>query len=221
MEVDLQPVEALDLWGSERPILNVLKATLQYPANPLTKGAKLAEDIKFFCKAVEDDPDNDIFWEIWPVVLEIASCIPPGHSWQDSLIQSLDNLCHQDGAISKRLRDPAETDEDMTEELSEELREELSYIMDFRLWVAAEWVIHSSVVIFEYLDSKEEPDESTARMLMAGSLCNDTTPLSVKRWEFWKMRFSEIAADSEKLKLDPSSLEQISEALKSMDAVGK
>lgn len=64
------------------------------------KGAKLAEDLKFFCNAVEDGPDN-VLWQVWAVFLDTVSCIPAGHPWQDSLVLSLNLLLQQDVPISK------------------------------------------------------------------------------------------------------------------------
>lgn len=101
MEIDLQPVEEIDFTNSERAIFNVLKATLQYPANPQTKGLKLADDIDFFCKSAEGEGAvSAILWDVWGVIVEIVSRIPPGHPWQTSLVQSLDTLRRRDGSAS-------------------------------------------------------------------------------------------------------------------------
>lgn len=91
--------------------------------------------------------------------------------------------------------------------------------MECRVWVASEWIIHCAGPIFQDMNSKEEPDESTARSLRTGPLCNDKQPLSVERWEFWKKRFSELAADAGSLGFDGALTVRISNALKSMDAV--
>ena len=100
MDPILQSIESIDFLDSERPLLNVLKATLQYPANPQAKGAKLADDINFFCNSVEEGVGlGKILWEVWPVVIDIACCIPPGHPWQDSLVRALESLRHQDNAV--------------------------------------------------------------------------------------------------------------------------
>lgn len=100
MDVSLQSVEDVNFADSERAIFNVLKATLQYPANPQAKCAKLADDINFFCISREKDVDvGEILWEVWSVVIDIVYCIPSGHLWQDSLVQSLDSLRQRDGAI--------------------------------------------------------------------------------------------------------------------------
>jgi len=92
--VGLQSVGDLELTAAERAIFNVLKATLQYPVDAKAKGAKLADDIDFFSKSAEGGPG---LWYVWVVVLDIACCIPPGHSWQDSLLRCLDNLRQREG----------------------------------------------------------------------------------------------------------------------------
>lgn len=101
MEINLQPVKEIDFTNSERGIFNVLKATLQYTANPQIKGLKLADDINFFCKSVEGEGAvSAILWDVWGVIVEIVSRIPPGHPWQVSLVQSLDTLRRRDGSAS-------------------------------------------------------------------------------------------------------------------------
>lgn len=100
MDVNLQSLENIDFSHSERAIFNILKATLQYPANPQAKGAKLANDITFFFKSPEeDDCIENILWEVWAVIIDIACCIPSGHLWQESLVQSLNSLRQRDGFI--------------------------------------------------------------------------------------------------------------------------
>ncbi len=94
--ISLQPAEDLELTPIQGAIFNVLKATLQYPAKAQAKGIKLADDIDFFSKSTEGGTG---LWEIWDVVLEIACCIPPGHPWQDSLLQALDNLRRREGRV--------------------------------------------------------------------------------------------------------------------------
>ncbi len=91
--------------------------------------------------------------------------------------------------------------------------------MECRLWVASEWIIHCANPIFEDLNSKEELDESTARSLRTGPLCDNIAPMSIERWEYWKKRFSELATDASSLGLDNAIGVRISDALKSMDAV--
>ena len=98
MEIDLQSVGDMDLTQSERAIFNVLKATLQYPARPQAKIGKIAEDIHFCCTSQEEDAHVGL-WVVWSVVIDIVCFIPSGHSWQDSLIQSLERLRRRDDAV--------------------------------------------------------------------------------------------------------------------------
>lgn len=102
METKLNPVDDFDLTDSGRAIFNVIKATLQYPANPQVKGAKLADDILFFCESAEEEPGTGkILWDTWAVLVEIIYCLPPEHPWQVSLIQSLKSLRQRDVSISE------------------------------------------------------------------------------------------------------------------------
>ena len=91
--------------------------------------------------------------------------------------------------------------------------------MEYRLWAASEWIQHGADFIFQQLTTTEELSEREARALQTGSLCSDIPPLSVKRWDFWKKRFSELAADADKLELSSAITVRISETLKRMDAV--
>ncbi|KAI0161950.1 hypothetical protein GGR52DRAFT_561806 [Hypoxylon sp. FL1284] len=97
MDANLQYVEDLDLTESERPMFNVLKATLQYPAKAEAKSTKLAHDFNFFYETSEEGIES--LWEIWFLILDIATCVPPGHEWQDSLLKSLDMVRRQEQPI--------------------------------------------------------------------------------------------------------------------------
>ena len=99
MDVNLQFVEA-DLLDHERPIYNVLKATLEYPADPGAKASKLADDIRFISGWRNEANHADcVLWQLWRLVLNIASCIPADHPWQHSLIQALDTLQKRDDSV--------------------------------------------------------------------------------------------------------------------------
>ncbi|KAL8912921.1 MAG: hypothetical protein Q9172_007401 [Xanthocarpia lactea] len=255
MDIDLQSVEEINLTHSERAIFNVLQATLLYPASPQAKCARLADDIEFCCGSREGGVNvNEILWQLWSLLIDIACCIPPGHSWQDILLQSLDILRRRDGAIPQynEVRDanPTYTGEQLSEDFAKwkslntfiarltstgfapwlnlpiwQLKMALEEspvkgpAMECRLWVASEWIIQCAHPIFEDLNSKEELDESTARSLRTGPLCDNIPPMSLERWEYWKKRFSELATDAGSLGLDGAIDIRISDALKSMDAV--
>ena len=98
MDINLQSIEAINRVDPERAIFNIFKATLQYPASPQAKYAKIADDIKFCCTS-QVGGVSEVLWEIWTVILDIASCIPSGHPWQDSLVQSLERLRRMDEAV--------------------------------------------------------------------------------------------------------------------------
>ena len=100
MDVNLQSVQDIDLTDRERPMFNVLRATLQYPTNPQAKREKLVDDIIFFCKSRKEGIDvSVILWELWAVIVEIVYEIPSGHSWQEILIQSLNSLRQRDDIV--------------------------------------------------------------------------------------------------------------------------
>ncbi|KAH8197386.1 hypothetical protein TruAng_008445 [Truncatella angustata] len=97
MAVSFQSVEDSDLSEAEAPIFNVLRATLQYPADPQLKGVKLADDLSFFFKA---EGTAEIGWDVWRVFIEVVSCIPHNHSWQESLLHALNHLRQRDTPVS-------------------------------------------------------------------------------------------------------------------------
>ncbi|KAI2778797.1 hypothetical protein F4815DRAFT_476678 [Daldinia loculata] len=134
MEVNFQFAET-NLTPCERSMLNVLKATLQYPVDSPLKATKLCSDIQFFCNSQQENTaSGGHLWEIWSVVIEMVQYISPDHPWQDVLVQCLGNLRRQEGHVPKhgaymwkdlpdlamRLRenwnDPTETGEELPEE---------------------------------------------------------------------------------------------------------
>ncbi|KAI0831594.1 hypothetical protein F5Y06DRAFT_281381 [Hypoxylon sp. FL0890] len=101
MAIDLRSVEYPELPEIDRSMLKVLKATFEYPANPQVKGARLANDICFFCESAEGETGGGpLLYKTWFLVLDIASYIPPEHPWQTSLIRAIDDLRRRDGPIS-------------------------------------------------------------------------------------------------------------------------
>lgn len=89
-----QPAEdTLSLFQLE--MFHILRATLEYPADPEVKCAKLVDDIKFFFRS-EDPPYLE---NVYEVILEVAGCLPSGHPWQDSLVGSVDSLRKGGGTI--------------------------------------------------------------------------------------------------------------------------
>ncbi|KAH6678206.1 hypothetical protein B0J14DRAFT_635359 [Halenospora varia] len=166
--------------------------------------------------------ENEAEYASLSVVIDKVCCIPPGHSWQDSLVLSLDSL------------HPTYTSEELSKEFIK-WKNLNSFVARFTSTGFAPWV---NLPIWQLRMALEEPpvkgsamecwishlqgyelDESTVRSLRTGPLCDDKPPLSVERWEFWKERFSELAADAGSLGLDSAITGRISDSLKSMDAV--
>jgi hypothetical protein len=90
--------------------------------------------------------------------------------------------------------------------------------MDCRVWCASEWMIHCADGLFERMNLKEKPSEDGARAFSTGPLAKHIPVWSMERWEFWKMRFAEIATEAGSLGLDSAMTVRISDALKSMHA---
>ncbi|KAI1497566.1 hypothetical protein F5X99DRAFT_396471 [Biscogniauxia marginata] len=268
MEVDLQGLDNLDFPDFMRAIFNILRATLQYPAdNTKLTAAKLAEDIKFVCQA--EDRSGGIGGVIlftWMVVIEISQYVPPNHPWQDCLVQAVENLHQQEDAVpgervclwkelpdlSLAMRelwlDLAEGDEESTKGDFARWKNQNSFAarltsesygpwlnfpiwqlrtaleeppargpaQECRVWVACEWILRCAEPIYDDMREGGRPDRARG----TGSLCGGDIPdLGLERWEFWKKRFREIAADAENLKLESAIVERISDTLKRMDAV--
>lgn len=91
--INLKYVEGKKLGPEARAMFNVLKATLEYPATAQQKGVKIADDIDFFARTF---PKHVDLWTVWFIVLDIAACLPPDHSWQDSLVKGLEDLGQRD-----------------------------------------------------------------------------------------------------------------------------
>jgi hypothetical protein len=91
MEINLE--SDVELASSFKAIYNVLRATMEYPAGAQAKAKKLADDIAFFVSSAPGDPP---FWEICPIIIELASRLPPDHKWQASLVQSIHILSELD-----------------------------------------------------------------------------------------------------------------------------
>ncbi|KAI8628014.1 hypothetical protein F5Y19DRAFT_486337 [Xylariaceae sp. FL1651] len=281
--VNLQYVEEHYLEDPDPAMFKVLKATLQYPGLTKVKAAKLANDINFICEA-EDRSDGfkgpTIY--LWTLVIGIASCIPPDHSWQDCLVQAVGILRQREDIVpgtkfsrwkelpdlSMAMRelwlDPASGSNEPDAELLEELvknhffrwKNQNSFaarltgssfafflflptcqlrvaleeppmkgpIQECRLWVACEWIIHCTEYIYKEFSKNLEPKHDTAfrAAFRTGSICGDDVPiLGVKRWEFWKKRLDEVAANAVDLKLDNAVAERVSDTIRLMETVQK
>lgn len=93
--------------------------------------------------------------------------------------------------------------------------------MECRLWVATGWISRCAGILYGFMTSGTELDDDTARAFRTHELCEDIAPWGLGRWEFWKKRFSELAADVEGLEVDGAIVARITGALESMEAAEK
>lgn len=84
---------------SETAMFNLLKANLEFPAGSTVKAKKLVDDIIFIYTSTEDSPYCS--WQLWPMVVALAACIPPDHEWQTSLVEALHLLRQLDDSVAK------------------------------------------------------------------------------------------------------------------------
>ncbi|KAK4182386.1 hypothetical protein QBC35DRAFT_396054 [Podospora australis] len=94
-------------WPEVTAAFNVIKATLQYPVDEGelgSKAARLADDIAFICKTAADPFYSNAAWVIWESILQIVYCIPPGHSWQECLVQAVANLSCREEPLSSKFK---------------------------------------------------------------------------------------------------------------------
>ncbi|KAI1361702.1 hypothetical protein F5Y08DRAFT_342345 [Xylaria arbuscula] len=272
MDVILQFIEDGELSELDRANLNMLRATLQYPADVTIKCIKLAQDINFIVNAnnQKDRKDRpvDVLFYLWSLIIEISSCIPPDHPWQDSLLQAIDYLHRQDGTVpglganrwkelpylSLRIRelwiDPTvEVEGDLEESKLTRWKNQNSFVarpigaffnpgptfpiwqlrlaleeppingpgLECRLWVACEWIIRCSRIIYKCMDA----GLSNHTAFQTGSLCHEVPHFSIERWNFWKKRLTEIPADSTNLNLDLAIVTRISHTIEIMEGFGK
>ncbi|XDG07215.1 hypothetical protein ABKA04_006830 [Annulohypoxylon sp. FPYF3050] len=91
-------------------------------------------------------------------------------------------------------------------------------VQECRVWIATEWLIRCTEKLLEYQGSGQGP----LNVLKTGSLCSEDIPqLGTSRWEFWKKRLGEFAANAESFEFEGVILERISETLKRMEAAQK
>lgn len=91
-------------------------------------------------------------------------------------------------------------------------------VQECRVWIATEWLIRCAEKLLEYQGSGQGP----LNVLKTGSLCSEDIPqLGISRWEFWKKRLGEFAANAESFEFEGVILERISESLKRMEAAQK
>jgi hypothetical protein len=64
--------------------------------------------------------------------------------------------------------------------------------------VASEWVITSGKQLYNEVLKAEPQDERQARIMQGGSLYNGEPGFCQKRWQFWKLRFSQLKDEVDK-----------------------
>uniref|UniRef100_A0A0B7KBK9 Uncharacterized protein n=1 Tax=Bionectria ochroleuca TaxID=29856 RepID=A0A0B7KBK9_BIOOC len=215
--MDAELEKTLDLTHKEEAIFNVLKSTLQYPASTEARSQKLVDDIIFFCTSADEPP----FWEIWPAVLALGSCIQPGHEWQATLIQSIH-------PIFLDPHHPPETDmleswKNLNSFLARLPGDDSIFFICLELGqlggalevplaesdshLRTEWITHCGSRIFKAVASKDSPENTIPD---PGPLSGDIPKQSVERWEFWKKRLIQIAGEY------PTTARRIQQALDAM-----
>jgi hypothetical protein len=74
-------------------------------------------------------------------------------------------------------------------------------------------------MIFKEMSLYETREESIAKAIQTGPLCNDLPPWSLDRWKFWKTRFREIADNGEDFALSSSVRGRAAESVKVMQRI--
>lgn len=84
---------------------------------------------------------------------------------------------------------------------------------------ATEWIIRCAGILFDSMNLEGELDEHQSRAFRTGDLNKSQPAFSRARWDFWKQRFSDLAADAAQLDLDDTTVARLSEARRCMDVV--
>ncbi|KAI1750625.1 hypothetical protein F4782DRAFT_532314 [Xylaria castorea] len=88
-----QTLEAQELTELEKPVFDVLKASLYYPTTDNVLANRLADDIVFFCQSAEvEDEYEAILTAVWRLSFNMICCIPSDHPWQDSWVNAIKEL---------------------------------------------------------------------------------------------------------------------------------
>lgn len=78
----------------DRPMLDLFLGSFRYPSDTASRATKLAADVDFILHSSSKSP---AMTQLWSILLGIATRIPPGHEWQDSLVQCFDLLRARQG----------------------------------------------------------------------------------------------------------------------------
>lgn len=67
--------------------------------------------------------------------------------------------------------------------------------MEWRLWAATEWIMYYGDILFLEMHPKVEVHKRMEQVVATSELAQDIGSHSPERWEFWKKRLSELAAE--------------------------
>ena len=81
------------------------------------------------------------------------------------------------------------------------------------LWTACEWLIHNAYAVLECLRYHAIHKEGRALFMGKMYRMDVGDPCSLKRWDWWKHRLEELAADA-----DTEAKQRVAKALASMEA---
>lgn len=99
-EIDLEPVSSQNETDSQRRIFDVISANLHKQNEASAKAAALADDIRRLGAVQKSRSDVSEFLDaLWVNLVEIACYTPPGHPWQDTLVQAVQNLQQTGGRV--------------------------------------------------------------------------------------------------------------------------
>ncbi|KAI1329693.1 hypothetical protein F5Y16DRAFT_79234 [Xylariaceae sp. FL0255] len=99
-------LEAQELTEIEKPVFNVLKASLYYPSTDNVRSKRLADDIVFFCLSATIEEDYEaILSAVWRLSFDMICCIPLNHACQDLWVNAIKELKDR-GNLPTRSGDP-------------------------------------------------------------------------------------------------------------------
>lgn len=106
----LEHCEGVAPYDADNRTLDLLRATLRFPAPTQLKGEKLAQDMVFMAEgtvaSAGEAPNTDLAnveWDIYNIILDIVRLSPPRHPWHDALIEALKVLAQREGPMVSNL----------------------------------------------------------------------------------------------------------------------
>ncbi|KAI0405267.1 hypothetical protein F4802DRAFT_614939 [Xylaria palmicola] len=242
-----QSLEAQELKEDEKPMFDVLKASLYYPTTANVLPRRLADDIVFFCDSADvEDVYEGILTIAWYLIFDMICYIPSDHlwdhdtyelSWQELPCFSMQLDAHMDrvrekdtefqnlNSFAARLSatDVVGSDRYPLVELRYALEESVDKSSDHLLWVASEWLIRCADQIYgvmhEVLQLPERRGWWTPGKAFEEK--DGVTPFSIGRWNLWKERLSEekrrLLSSSNSETGIPDLVERLHRALQKMN----